>query len=285
MKRVCLIFLLLFALPLCSCTRRSSTSEGAAGLIDGSEKQSVFDMSGRLNTDGTALGAAAVNSGITFEYENALFYGDFAYIPFTISGCDGRNMPVFNVSSDEWRDGPYHIDSDFDKEGAVKGAIYLPMREYKDSIELKISELYYGDEYEEPFGVWEAGIPVKNVSARVLEIEPKEEKTVNVFDAEYKIKKVTLTDFNIRIECRLKSGNSLTEEEIMQKITSSEATGESGYYDSYVQVLYKDGTVSPKYEYCLAEQNVMWAWFLENGQIDAENVRAVYIGGSEFAVE
>lgn len=283
MKKVCLVFLLLSTLLLCSCTKSGSTSKNAAGLMDGSEKQSVFDMSARLSVDGSALSASAVNNGISFDYTGAVFYGSFIYIPFTVSGYDGEELPDFKVTCNERKEGPYYIDKYIDKDGGFSGAVYWPMREYKDSVGLKISGFCYGEE--KPFGSWETGIPVKNKLAEVLEFEPEEEKTVNVFDAEYGIKKVTLTDFNIRIECKLKSRNVLTEEERLQRIVSSESTGESGYYDSYIQVLYKDGTVSPKYEYCLADQNVMWAWFLEDGQIDAENVRAVYIGGSEFVVD
>lgn len=283
MKKVHLIFLLLPALYLCSCTSAGSTADGATKLMDGSEKHMVFDMSDRLRADGADLSASAVYNGISFEYAGAVFYGNFVYIPFTVSGYDGKELPDFQVKCSEREDGPYYIDKYIDKDGRLSGAVYLPLREYKDSIGLKILGFLYEEKM--PFGSWETDIPVKNKPAEVLELETDEEKTVNVFDAEYRVKKVTLTDFNIRLECGLKSNNVLTEEERMQRITSSESTGESGYYDSYVQVLYKDGTVSPLYEYCLADQNVMWAWFLEEGQIATENVRAVYIGGCEFVVE
>lgn len=283
MKKICLIFLLASILLLSSCTKASSSAKGASGLIDGSEKQSVFDMSERLTADGLGLGASAVSGGISFDYEGAAFYGGFIYIPYTVSGYDGVTFPDLQVSLDDRQEGPYYIDGEFDGNGMIKGAFYLPMREYKDSVSLKVSG--FADGQEAPFGIWETGIAVKNVSANLLELEPEEEKTVNVFDAEYSIKKISLTDFCIRMECRLKSNNAMTEKEWMDRITSSESTGKSGYYDSYVQVLYKDGTVSPRYEYSLADHNVMWAWFMEEGQIDSENVRAVYIGGIEFPVE
>ena len=278
-KHFIFILAILSALLLSSC--QAGPSKASGPIMKGDGEQRIFDMTDKLKSGESV---SVCNEGITFELGGAVYYGGFIYIPYTLYGYKGSEPPGFDIDIDvKSEQTPYYsCEYSFDA-SRLEGGIFCLVSETADSVNVTINN--FTDGTDSVPGEWDFDMKPEKVPSKVLSVTPKESCALDVFDTEFLIKKITLSDFYVRIDCEFSAENELTQEEFTKYITSSDGTGSSGFYDSYVQVLYKDGTVSPKYEYSMAGPTILWEWFVGDGQIDAENVRAIYVGDCEFVVE
>lgn len=86
-------------------------------------------------------------------------------------------------------------------------------------------------------------------------------KIISVFERELQINSVSISDMLLIASTTTLSQWEMTDEENRQSMLSSVYPGSSAYYNIYIQLVYKDGTMSEKVDFCRNDNDDLIAWF------------------------
>jgi hypothetical protein len=101
-------------------------------------------------------------------------------------------------------------------------------------------------------------------------------KTLSVFESELQINSVSISDMLLIASTTTLRQWEMTDEEIRQSMLSSVYPGSSAYYNIYIQLVYNDGTMSEKVDFCRNDNDDLIAWFPET--IPLNDVAEIRIG-------
>lgn len=112
---------------------------------------------------------------------------------------------------------------------------------------------------------------------------PDLSKTISVFDQEMQLDTVSLNDMLLIASTTTLNQKEITEQERKQRMLSNVFPGSSAYFDVFVQLLYKDGSMSEKVSFLRDSNGDMVAWFPET--IPIADVSEIRIGDVTIPVK
>ena len=246
----------------------------------------------------TYIGLSSSSSGITMTVESSHICKDTAVVMMTfhknngetfgnglnpsIKLTDVNGQSVFQSGMNE---GVYTKLSD-DKQTLFCFYTWSFPENFTDrTVILKVSELICNQSQEDGViwpddlikGDWKVKFDLtENKDNTIVVRNPDLTKTISVFQRELQLNSVSISNMLVIASTTTLRQWEMTDEEKRQSILSSVYSGSSAYYNVFIQLVYKDGTMSDKVSFCRNDNDDLIAWFPES--IPLSDVSEIRIG-------
>lgn len=224
---------------------------------------------------------------ITFHKNNSEPFGNGLNPDITLTDVNGQSVLQSGMNG-----GVYTELSDDKKTLFCYYTWSFPRRFTGRTIILKVSELICNQSQVDGAawpddlikGKWKVKFDLtENEDNTITVTNPELLKTISVFHSELRIDSVLLSDMLLIASATTVRQWEKTEEEVRQSIISSVYPGSSAYDDIYVQLVYKDGTLSDKVGFHRNDNGDLIAWFYK--PIPLNDVAEIQIGDLVIPVQ